>query len=150
MKTALVSLALAAGAFAQPLIVNTPYIRMSFSANPLNSPGLEGFVRNVLYAPVKSFFNELPAAPYLLEPVYTLLGYLQSILPANDPSGPPVADLGLQRGTTFTWLAQPAGNFGIRLSDATGQPAQSAPFVVQDDPNAPPNCGLPPPTTTRA
>ncbi|MER5546483.1 Ser-Thr-rich GPI-anchored membrane family protein [Streptomyces sp. NPDC002589] len=63
--------------------------------------------------------------------------YRLEVLPGNQPSAPPLRDLGEQDGTTYTWTVDvPQGtSLGLKLQDSTGAIAQSAPFTVQDGPD---------------
>lgn len=55
-----------------------------------------------------------------------------SILPGANPSGQAIENLGMQNGTSYTWLCNlPSGSsIGLTLVDSTGVTGQTAAFTV--------------------
>ncbi|KAH7889352.1 hypothetical protein F5I97DRAFT_515248 [Phlebopus sp. FC_14] len=78
-------------------------------------------------------------SPYNLE--YVLLNVLFnivlspscSVVPGDDPTGPPIECLGEQTGQSYTWVVNLAAgtSASLTLKDSEGALAQSAPFIVQ-------------------
>ncbi|KDN48655.1 hypothetical protein RSAG8_02642, partial [Rhizoctonia solani AG-8 WAC10335] len=56
-----------------------------------------------------------------------------SVIPAGNPSAPPLMDLGKHSGTSMTWNVDiPSGNsISMQLRDSIGAVAYSAPLTVQ-------------------
>lgn len=59
------------------------------------------------------------------------------ILPGNQPNAAPLEDLGVQSGTSCTWVVNlaPSTSIGLRLRDSKGAVAESAPFTIQPGPD---------------
>ncbi|KAF8968161.1 hypothetical protein BDZ97DRAFT_2073211 [Flammula alnicola] len=75
-------------------------------------------------------FFALPPPLFRLKSSTVLFVFLQSILPANQPSATALVDLGQQNGNSVTWLANLGTSAFLNLRDSTGALAQSGTFTV--------------------
>ncbi|KAF8968544.1 hypothetical protein BDZ97DRAFT_1915993 [Flammula alnicola] len=66
-------------------------------------------------------------------PPYFLVRLMSTIVPGNDPTAPPIVDLGQQTGKSAIWNTDVAAGtlIDFEIKDSTGAVAQSAPVVVQ-------------------
>ncbi|KAF8806975.1 hypothetical protein BYT27DRAFT_7190682 [Phlegmacium glaucopus] len=95
---------------------------------------LFSFLASTVFAQltINSLANVVQCQPSLISWSGGILPYFLSILPANQPNAAALVNLGLQNGTSFTWVANlTAGVSGfLELRDSTGAIGQSGSFTV--------------------